>query len=257
MKSNQTYFQMNKKVNSKGEIYIYGDIVSYEWGDRDVSAVKFKESLDALGDVSEIDVHINSAGGNVFEGHAIYNMLRMHKAKVNIYVDALAASIASVIAMSGDTIFMHKNSLLMIHNSWIYTMGNAKELRETADLLDKTDKASNVAYLDKAQNLSEEALNEMLEAETWLTADEALKMGFIDEVLGANEVAASISKEQYKLFKHVPKSIEQDVDKITNIEGLERTTTVETPKETMSQEEKEMRNQIKKSCESLKIMMNI
>lgn len=256
MKSNQKYFQMNRKANNKGEIYIYGDIVSYEWEDRDVTAVKFKEGLDELGDVNEIDVHINSAGGNVFEGHAIYNMLRMHKAKVNIHIDALAASIASVIAMSGDTIFMHKNSLLMIHNSWIYTMGNAKELRETADLLDKTDKTSNIAYLDKAKNLSEDELKALLDAETWLTAEEALEMGFIDEILDANEVAASISKNQYKLFKHVPKSVEQDVDKITNIEDLNKKNTVETPKETMSEEEKEIRNKIKKNCESLKIIMN-
>src|SRR5699024_3923674 len=105
MNKKKTYFQMKKKAENKGEIYIYGDIVSNKWDDTDVTAVDFKKELDQLDNVSEIDVHINSAGGNVFEGHAIYNMLKMHKAKVNIYVDALAASIASVIAMSGDTIF--------------------------------------------------------------------------------------------------------------------------------------------------------
>ncbi|UXR83221.1 head maturation protease, ClpP-related [Staphylococcus sp. IVB6214] len=256
MKSDQTYFQMNKKANNKAEIYIYGDIVSSKWDDSDVSATDFKKALDDFGDVSEIDVHINSSGGNVFAGHAIYNMLKMHKAKVNIYVDALAASIASVIAMSGDTIFMHKNSLLMIHNSWIMTMGNAKQLRETADLLDKTDKASNTSYLSKAKKLSEEELQQMLEAETWLTADEALEKGFVDEILEANEIAASISKEQYKLFRHVPESIEQDVDKITTIDDAKKNAMVETPKETMSKEEKDAREKIKKSCESLKIIMN-
>ena len=107
----------------------------------------------------------------------------MHSAKVNIYIDALAASIASVIAMSGDTIFMHKNSFLMIHNSWVMTIGNAEELRKTADLLDKTDGVSNTAYLDKVTNLSQEELKQLLDAETWLTADEALSMGFVDEVL--------------------------------------------------------------------------
>ena len=127
----------------------------------------------------------------------------MHKAKVNIYVDALAASIASVIAMSGDTIFMHKNSLMMIHNSWVMTIGNSKDLRETAELLDKTDQSSNSAYLDKATNLSENELKQMLEAETWLTADEALEKGLADEILGASEIAAIITNDIYQTFKHV------------------------------------------------------
>lgn len=243
---------MNKKTQNKGEIYIYGDIVSSKWDETDVTAVDFKNELNQLGDVSEIDVHINSAGGNVFEGHAIYNMLKMHKAKVNIYVDALAASIASVIAMSGDTIFMHKNSFMMIHNSWIMTLGNSKDLRQTADLLDKTDQSSNNAYLDKATNLSEAELKQLLEAETWLTADEALEKGLADEILGASEIAASISKDSYQMFKHVPENIEKDVDKIINVSDVQDNKT----KETMSQKEKEARQQIIDECNTLQTIMN-
>lgn len=252
MDKTKTYFQMNKKTQNKGEIYIYGDIVSSKWDETDVTAVDFKNELNQLGDISEIDVHINSAGGNVFEGHAIYNMLKMHKAKVNIYVDALAASIASVIAMSGDTIFMHKNSFMMIHNSWIMTLGNSKDLRQTADLLDKTDQSSNNAYLDKATNLSEEELKQLLEAETWLTADEALEKGLADEILGASEIAASISKDSYQMFKHVPENIEKDVDKITNVSDVQDNKT----KETMSQKEKEARQQIIDECNTLQTIMN-
>lgn len=252
MDKTKTYFQMNKKTQNKGEIYIYGDIVSSKWDETDVTAVDFKNELNQLGDVSEIDVHINSAGGNVFEGHAIYNMLKMHQAKVNIYVDALAASIASVIAMSGDTIFMHKNSFMMIHNSWIMTLGNSKDLRQTADLLDKTDQSSNNAYLDKATNLSEAELKQLLEAETWLTADEALEKGLADEILGASEIAASISKDSYQMFKHVPVNIEKDVDKITNVSDVQDNKT----KETMSQKEKEARQQIIDECNTLQTIMN-
>ncbi|MGW7955244.1 head maturation protease, ClpP-related [Staphylococcus xylosus] len=252
MDKTKTYFQMNKKTQNKGEIYIYGDIVSSKWEETDVTAVDFKNELNQLGDVSEIDVHINSAGGNVFEGHAIYNMLKMHKARVNIYVDALAASIASVIAMSGDTIFMHKNSFMMIHNSWIMTLGNSKDLRQTADLLDKTDQSSNNAYLDKATNLSEAELKQLLEAETWLTADEALEKGLADEILGASEIAASISKDSYQMFKHVPENIEKDVDKITNVSDVQDNKT----KETMSQKEKGARQQIIDECNTLQTIMN-
>lgn len=234
------YFQINKKTDKKGEIFIYGDIVSEEWFANEVTAPGFKQQLDELGNVSEIDVHINSSGGNVFEGHAIYNMLKMHKAKINIYIDALAASIASVIAMSGDTIFMHKNSFLMIHNSWIMTVGNAKELRDTADLLDKTDEASNQAYLDRALNISEEELKELLDAETWLTASEALEKGFIDEILEPNEIAASISDERYKLFKSVPSSITKQDNNVTK-----------------HLEEQELRRKIIKECETLKLTLNL
>ncbi|WP_436884096.1 head maturation protease, ClpP-related [Staphylococcus pseudoxylosus] len=254
MDKTKTYFQMNKKTQNKGEIYIYGDIVSSKWDETDVTAVDFKNELNQLGDVSEIDVHINSAGGNVFEGHAIYNMLKMHKAKVNIYVDALAASIASVIAMSGDTIFMHKNSFMMIHNSWIMTLGNSKDLRQTANLLDKTDQSSNNAYLDKATNLSEAELKQLLEAETWLTADEALEKGLADEIIGASEIAASISKDSYQMFKQVPENIEKDVDKITTVSDIQEDNTVETPQETMTQVEKESREIIKQNAENLKLL---
>lgn len=240
MTTKKKYFQIKKKTDKKGEILIYGDIVSEEWFANEVTAPGFKQQLDELGNVSEIDVHINSSGGNVFEGHAIYNMLKMHKAKINIYIDALAASIASVIAMSGDTIFMHKNSFLMIHNSWIMTVGNAKELRDTADLLDKTDEASNQAYLDRALNISEEELKELLDAETWLTASEALEKGFIDEILEPNEIAASISDERYKLFKSVPSSITKQDNNVTK-----------------HLEEQKLRRKIIKECETLKLTLNL
>lgn len=240
MTTKKKYFQIKKKTDKKGEILIYGDIVSEEWFANEVTAPGFKQQLDELGNVSEIDVHINSSGGNVFEGHAIYNMLKMHKAKINIYIDALAASIASVIAMSGNTIFMHKNSFLMIHNSWIMTVGNAKELRDTADLLDKTDEASNQAYLDRALNISEEELKELLDAETWLTASEALEKGFIDEILEPNEIAASISDERYKLFKSVPSSIIKQDNNVTK-----------------HLEEQKLRRKIIKECETLKLTLNL
>ncbi|HEB5836655.1 TPA: Clp protease ClpP [Staphylococcus aureus] len=251
MSKKAKYFQMKRKSDSKGEIYIYGDIVTDKWFENDVTATDFKNKLDELGDVSEIDVHINSAGGSVFEGYAIYNMLRMHPAKINIYVDALAASIASVIAMSGDAIFMHKNSFLMIHNSWIMTVGNAKELRKMADLLEKTDTASNSAYLDKAKDLDQGQLKQMLDAETWLTAEEALSFGLIDEVLGANEIAASISKEQYKRFNNVPEDLKKDVDKITKIDDLK----VEN-KGRRNMEQRSERERIKNKAEMLLTYIN-
>ncbi len=191
---------------------LYGDIVSYQWDDTDVSATSFKDGLDTLGDVNQLDVYINSGGGSVFEGIAIYNMLKRHKAKVNIYVDALAASIASVIAMSGDTIFMPKNSMMMIHNAWTYSVGNADELRKSADDLDRINESSNQAYRERNLTISEDELQSLLDAETWLSADECLQYGLCDEVIQSNEAVAQVSKDMFKTYQKAPETIENMVE---------------------------------------------
>lgn len=211
---------MSADSSNSADIFIYGDIVRWVWEDyfpEDVSSNTFKDDLDALGDVSTINLHVNSPGGSVFEGIAIYNMLKRHKAKVNVYVDALAASIASVIAMAGDTIYMPKNSMLMIHNPWTWTEGNATELRKAADDLDRIGNSSKQTYLQKAgEKLTDEKLQEMLDAETWLSADEAFEYGLCDVVEEANQMAASLDKDVLSKYKNVPKQLKnQDETKLS------------------------------------------
>lgn len=199
---------MSADGSDSADIFIYGDIVSYKWDETDTTAASFKQDLDALGDVNTINLYINSPGGNVFEGVAIHNMLKRHKAKINVYVDALAASIASVIAMAGDTIHMPKNSMLMIHNPWTLAIGNATELRKVADDLDRIGQSVKQTYLQKAgDKLDDEKLQEMLDAETWLSADEAYEYGLCDVVLEASQVAASINNEWFSRYKNVPKQL--------------------------------------------------
>lgn len=189
-------------------MYIDGKIVTDEWEDSDTSAAGFRDALKSLGDVKEINLHINSPGGSVFEGIAIYNMLKQHKAKVNIYVDALAASIASVIAMSGDAIFMPSNSMMMIHNPFTLAVGNANELRKAADDLDQITKASIASYLAKAgDKLDESTLKDLMDNETWLTAEEAVDYGLADEVLEPNQAVASVNNPFAKKFKHLPEQL--------------------------------------------------
>lgn len=191
-------------------MYIDGVITPDEWDDTDTSAAGFRDALKSLGDVKTINLHINSPGGSVFDGIAIYNMLKQSKAKVNIYIDALAASIASVIAMSGDTIFMPANSTLMIHNPYTTVTGNANELRKAADDMDQITKASIVSYLDKAgSKLDEDTLRELMDNETWLTAQEAYDYGLADEILEANKAVACVDKSFAKNFKHLPKQLLQ------------------------------------------------
>ncbi|MGS6483887.1 head maturation protease, ClpP-related [Enterococcus faecium] len=161
-----------------------------------------------LGEVSQINLHINSPGGSVFEGIAIGNMLRQHKARVVAHVDALAASIASVIVASCDEVIMPENSMLMIHNPWTISMGNAKELRKQADDLDKIAESSVVTYLAKAgEKLTEEKIKQIMDEETWMSAQEAYNYGLCDVVESANQVAASISQKLFETYQKVPEKL--------------------------------------------------
>ncbi|OIK11983.1 Clp protease ClpP [Bacillus sp. MUM 116] len=204
------FWEMKMSANneSSADIFIYGDIVSYQWDETDTSASSFKIDLDNLGDVSNINLYVNSPGGSVFEGVAIHNMLKRHQAKVNVHVDGLAASIASVIAMAGDTIYMPKNSMLMIHNAWTFTWGNSAELRKAADDLERINQSAIQSYLQKAgSKLTEDKVKELMDAETWLSADEALSYGLCDVVLEAKQMAASISEDFISKYKNIPKQL--------------------------------------------------
>lgn len=171
------------------ELYIYGDVEgSYEdwWGEMhesDTSAEFFRDELARYPDVEQINIYINSYGGDVYEGTAIYNQLRRHPAKKTVYIDGFACSIASVIAMAGDEVIMPRNTLMMIHDMWQFCCGNARQLRKAADDLDTINAAGRQAYLAKAgDKLTEKRLIELMEAETWLTAEECLELGLCDTI---------------------------------------------------------------------------
>lgn len=202
--------KMNYKAlsNKEAEIDIEGEITSRIWEDTDTSASQFRDLLKQVGDVKTINLHINSPGGDVFEGVAIYNMLKQNKANIHVYVDGLAASIASVIAMAGDTITMPENSMLMIHNPWTIAQGNSKELRKVAEDMDKMGESIKTSYLSKSNDkLDVDTLTQLMDDETWLTAKESAEYGLADEVLEPVKMAACLTEEQAKAFKHAPKSL--------------------------------------------------
>nr|DAN51843.1 MAG TPA: putative ATP dependent Clp protease [Caudoviricetes sp.] len=143
-----------------------------------MSAPKLSKQLDELGDVSQINVHINSYGGEVAEGLAIYSALRRHKARVRTTCDGFACSIASVIFMAGDERLMSDASLLMIHNAWTSAWGvNAADLRKLADDMDTITSASKSAYMARV-SITEDELTELMDAETWISPADAVDMGF-------------------------------------------------------------------------------
>ena len=165
------------------ELRIYNTVESDSWWkESETSAKHFYDMLKEYENAKEIKIYINSLGGSVLEGIAIYNQLKRHKAHKTVYIDGFACSIASVIAMAGDTVIMPKNTCMMIHNAWIVAMGNAKELRKAADDLDVINSAAIQAYLDRAgDKLTHEKLTEMLDAETYLTAEQCIEYGFADK----------------------------------------------------------------------------
>ena len=176
------------------ELYIYGDVEGdgYDWWTDEVirsetSANTFREELAAHPDVTQINIFINSYGGSVFEGTAIYNQLKRHPAHKTVYVDGFACSIASVIAMAGDEIVMPRNALMMVHNMMMGVMGNAAELRKAADDLDKINEAGREAYLQKAgDKLTSEVIAQLEDDETWLTAEECIRYGLADRYAEAD-----------------------------------------------------------------------
>lgn len=167
------------------DIYIYSDIDNCWWDDSCMSANKFRKELEKHKDAKQINLYINSMGGSVSEGVTIYNQIRRHSAKVTAYIDGFACSIASVIPMAADEVVMGENTMLMIHNPWTITWGNAKDLRKTAEDLDKVrDGCIIPAYKARCgDKLSDEKLIELLDNETFLTAAECLEYGLCDRVL--------------------------------------------------------------------------
>lgn len=182
-------WDLKEAVNGDAlDLYVYGDVEGngYDWWrdeviESETSANHFRQELAKYPTVGQINIYVNSYGGSVFEGTAIYNQLKRHSAHKTVYVDGFACSVASVIAMAGDEVVMPRNAMMMIHNPWMYAAGNAAELRKAAEDLETIARGNRQAYLLKAgEKLSEEVLVQMMDAETWLTAEECIRYGLAD-----------------------------------------------------------------------------
>lgn len=180
------------------DIYIFGDITSWEWLESDVSSYTLARELQGL-DVDHINVYINSYGGEVAEATAIYNQLRNHKAAVRTVCDGFACSAASVIFMAGKERVMNQSSLLMIHNALWCASGNASDLRKAADDLEAINALSIKAYMDRV-NIPQERLKELLDAESWITPEDALSMGFATEIICDEAGAAANQSAKAAVF---------------------------------------------------------
>jgi len=193
MKTKQWY-KIQNKADDVVDIFVY-DEISYVG----VSAQDFISELSEI-NASQINLHINSPGGLVFDGFAIYDAIRQHSAKVTTYVDGIAASIASIIALAGDEIIMAENAFLMIHSPWSFVAGGAADMRKEANLLDKIE-VQLVNVYAKRTGLDATQIAEWVTEETWFNADEAKQHGFIDSI---SDGAEPEDKHNLSVFGKVP-----------------------------------------------------
>lgn len=186
------------------EIYIYGEIGG--WG---ITANEFIKDLKAIDDgVSPVVVAFNTIGGDLFDGLAIHNALNRLGERCTARIDALAASAGSVAACGAHRLVMASNAMLMVHNPWTWTSGDAEDLRRVADVLDQTFEAIIAAYRAKAPDIDDAELRRMVNDETWLTAQEALALGLADEVGNGVEVKACLAQGAVmKRYRQTPQAL--------------------------------------------------
>ena len=188
---NEKWYNIQNKAGETADIYIFDEIGTYG-----VTAQDFISEIKDLKDMP-INIRINSLGGDVFDGMAMYNVIKRREAKTTVYIEGIAASIATIIALGADEVIMAENSLFMIHNAWGGTSGEAKDMRKTAETLDKITSELTDIYVKKT-GLSYDALAEMMDEETWLNAEEAFELGFIDTISDSIKVAAKYDVSKFK-----------------------------------------------------------
>lgn len=195
-----------KAKGNRGEIWLYDEIGANFWTGDGITAKTFQKELAALGKVQNITLRINSPGGDVFDGFAIYSQLMAHPANIDVEVDGLAASIASIIAMSGDRIRMAKNAMMMIHNPQGVAIGDANEMERVKALLDQIKGNLTATYVDRTGAKAAD-IEKWMDEETWFTAEAAVERGFADAVTKESNVAACFTS--LRNFRNVPKALQE------------------------------------------------
>lgn len=196
-----SWYSIRAAARGVAEVLLYDEIGA--WG---ITAQQFARDLKALGDLQRIDLRVHSPGGDVFEGTAIYNLLKHHPARVEGYVDGLAASMATVILMACDTVFIPENGLMMIHKPWGITGGDADDMRRYVELLDKIEDTMVMAYASKTGKSAED-IKALLKEETWMTGREAVEAGFADQLTEPLAAAAQLNSKRMQEFAHMPEAL--------------------------------------------------
>lgn len=182
------FFAKANKQTNRGEIIIYEDIGESFFGG--IGPKSFAEEIKALGNVDAVDIYINSPGGSVFDGIAIYNQIKRLPMRKDVHIDGIAASIASLIAMAGDTITIASNGTMMIHDPWGFAVGTASDMRKSAEALDMLRGTLLDTYATRTGG-DRDKISQWMAAETWMNADDALARGFATAKTGEQQINAS------------------------------------------------------------------
>lgn len=218
MNNKNKKFWAFKAINEKtGELLLYEEIANYTWYGDEITPKQFKLELDALGDIKYLNIYFNSPGGDVFAGHSIFTILKRHPAYKIGYIDGVAASIASLVAMACDKIIMYPNTMMMIHLPWTRGEGNAIYFRKLAEDLDKVGESMIAAYKQKT-GLDEDKIRKIMETESWFTAKDCLELGFADEIDTSKQVAACISEKYLAMYKNIPEILKKPPEEVKNQE---------------------------------------
>ena len=252
--------EIRNQTEDKAELCFYGDIASEswqsEWYEEDKCPKDILDFLNGLEGIKEIDVRINSGGGSVFGGIAIYNLLKSYGAKITTHIEALAASIASVIACAGDRIIMYSNAAFMIHKpltSYFYTSKNADDLRKDADLLDGCQKSILTSYMTKTkEGVTEETINQLINDETWLWGDEVLQ--YFDFEIAESIDAAACTSQYFNKYKNTQSNFKGSSfdDGTTNEVNIEEIA-IKVLEKIENKKEQEIRNSILKDLDQFGI----
>ena len=199
------WYEIKNLSDNEAEILIYEQIGKSWWDDSGISAKTFVNDIRALA-VNEITLRINSPGGDVFEGNSIYNALVEHEAKVFVKIDGIAASVASIIAMAGDSIEMAENSMMMIHDPWTFAMGSSTDMQKTIEMLDRI-KVGLVSTYHNKTGVEKDEISALMTDETWFTAEEAVEFGFADSMVETTEPVKARFFNMFNQFNKVPKRL--------------------------------------------------
>jgi len=189
--NNKWYNIQGKATDAVAEVYIFNEIGAYG-----ITAQDFISEMKEYKD-TPVNLRINCIGGDVFDGMAMYNIIKKREAKTTAYIEGIAASMGSVIALAADEVVMAENSLFMIHNAWGGAMGEAEDMRKTASVLEKISGEIASIYKRKTR-LSLDRITDMMDEETWLNAEEAYELGFIDTISDSIKVAAKYDVSKFK-----------------------------------------------------------
>lgn len=202
---------------SSADLYVYGEIVDEKWWDSDVDAKAVRDAIEGLGNGSVLNLYVNSPGGSVFVASAMVSMLERAKQKgvtINAFVDGLAASAASFLIMAADNITMYKNSMLMIHKPMSIAWGNADELMKMVTTLNQIEDSVMMPLYEKKAKAEMDVIKEMIDKETWLSADEVTEFFNVEISDNEAQIAACADKELLKKYRNTPEELTKEEEKV-------------------------------------------